>query len=177
VKKIFTLLAGTLMAVAVMAADHRPVVRLQNFRNFKVVIDGRSYFGNNMAIRLNNYHGNRHTIKVYEMRRGFFQRERLVDMAAFRTRNKDVMIRIDQFGRIDIRERRNNGRYNDDYRDYGRRDGRGFDDGDWNDRDGISIRINVQDRDFREFDKDGRDLREWQNRHEEIKERQDGNRF
>ena len=145
-KKIFTLFAGLLMAAAVFAADHRPTVFVNSSRNYKLVIDGRTYFGSSfMAINLDNSFGNSygnygsygsydrrvsrmHTIKVYELRRGFFVRERLVDAATFMVGRNDIMIKIDPFGQIRIREMKDFGRY-----DRNDRDGRG-----WNDRDGRS---------------------------------------
>jgi hypothetical protein len=122
-KKIFTLFAGLLMAAAVFAADRRPTVTINNdYRNYKIVIDGRTIFGDNLNIRLDN---SRHTIKVYEMRRGFFVRERLVDAQSFRMRDRDIKINVDRFGQIQVFEKRDHGRYNDDYGrrndDYGRR--------------------------------------------------------
>jgi hypothetical protein len=120
-KKIFTLFAGLLMAAAVFAADRRPVVTLNSSRNYKIVIDGRSYFGGSQAVALDNFVGNRmHTIKVYEMKRGgFFSRERMIDASTFQLGRNDVMISIDFRGQISIREM-NSG--------YPRRDG-------WNGRD------------------------------------------
>src|SRR5689334_12390513 len=112
-KKIFTLFAGLLMGLAVFAADRRPTVTINNdYRNFKIVIDGRTIFGDNITLRLDN---SRHTIKVYEMRRGFFVRERLVESKSFRMRDKDIKINVDRFGQVQIFEKRNRGRYNDDY--------------------------------------------------------------
>lgn len=114
-KKMFTLLAGLLVTVAIFAADRRPAIMLNNnTRQFKVVIDGRSYFGDNIRIDLGNFYGygnNRnHTIKVYEMRAGYFQRERLVDATNFYIGKRDVMINIDRLGRISIQEFKDRGR-------------------------------------------------------------------
>ena len=162
-KKIFTLFAGLLMAVAAMAADRRPVVLLENrsMRNYKVVIDGKSYFGDHARVVLDNFnngYGNGynndngngygfgsyqtakrvHTIKVYEISRGFFARERLVDATTFMVGRNDITIRIDYSGQIRLREMRNNRGYSD-----------------WNDRD---FR-NDNDRDFR----NNNDVRHWEN--------------
>lgn len=107
-KKFFTLFAGILLTLAAMAADRRPVVTVKNSKNFKVVIDGRSYFGNDITLRLDNFMGGRHTIKVYEMKRGYFgNRERLVDATSFQAGRNDVLIQIDWFGNIKIREMKN----------------------------------------------------------------------
>jgi len=104
-KKIFTLVSGLLIAAAVMAAGHKPVVSLNNSKNYKVVIDGKTYFGSDMNIRLASFHKGIHHIKVYEMRRGIFGRtERLIDSESFLLGRKDVRILIDRFGNINIRE-------------------------------------------------------------------------
>lgn len=114
-KKMFTLLTGLFLTVALMAADRRPVVTINSNNNFKIVIDGKSYFGDNITIRLSDLYGNHHSIKVYEMRRGYFGRtERLISRSFFQTGRKDVMIRIDRFGNISIREKKNNRRYDRD---------------------------------------------------------------
>ncbi len=125
-KKIFTLVTGLLIAAAVMAAGHKPVVSLNNSKNYKVVIDGKTYFGSDMNIRLASFHKGIHHIKVYEMRRGFFGRtERLIDSETFLLGRKDVRILIDRFGNINIREvkanRRigKNDRYDRDWDDDG----------------------------------------------------------
>ncbi len=125
-KKMFTLFAGLLMTVALFAADRRPVVTVKKEMNYKVVIDGRTYFDNDMTMRLSNLQYGRHTIKVYEInRRGFFSRERLVAVSAFRLDNNDLRIRIDRFGKISIQEKRNFGRFERDDNDWN--DNRGWD--------------------------------------------------
>ncbi|MEO6611865.1 MAG: hypothetical protein ABIT05_09850 [Chitinophagaceae bacterium] len=125
-KKIFTLVAGVLFAAAVMAADRRPTVSLNSNNNFKIMIDGKSYFANDMNIRLDNIYGGQHSIKVFEMKRGGFmgRRERLVSSSVFRLGRNDVAIRVDRFGSISIKEKRNNSRFGDDrdWNDYNGRD-------------------------------------------------------
>ena len=119
-KKIFTLVTGLLIAAAVMAAGHRPVVSLNNSKNYKVVIDGKTFFGSDMNIRLASFHKGMHHIKVYEMKRGFFGRtERLIDSETFLLGRRDVRIVIDRFGNINIREVKDKRRIGKDDR-YGR---------------------------------------------------------
>jgi hypothetical protein len=126
-KKIFTLIAATFLTVALFAADRRPVVTLKASRNYEVVIDGRSYSGSSI-LNLSNIRSGQHTIKVYEMSRGFMYRKakRLVDASAFQVRNNDVDISIDFRGQIRITEDRfgrdkwNDKRDNDRDNDYGR---------------------------------------------------------
>ncbi len=125
-KKIFTLLAGILLTVAAMAADHRPTVVVNSSRHFRIVIDGRSFYGNDAAIRLNYLQNGFHTIKVYEMRRGLFVKgEKLVTHTTFKLGRKDVRIKIDNFGRVQITKMNSDRRYNDrDWNKYDRDDDR-----------------------------------------------------
>lgn len=110
-KKIFTLMVVSLLATSLFAADHRPVIRLNNNKNYKVVIDGRSYFGDDINIRPEFFNRGHHTVRVYEMRRGFFGRtERLVDEATFRMDRDDILIKVDFAGNIKIREYEKNKR-------------------------------------------------------------------
>lgn len=122
-KKMFTLLSGLLMAVAVMAADRRPVVTVNSMKNYKVVIDGKAYFSNNSQISIANLGRGNHFIQVFEMRRGYFERrERLISSTSFTLRKNDVRIFIDRFGDIRIRELKSNGRFERDDRDWDDRD-------------------------------------------------------
>ncbi|MFZ9388636.1 MAG: hypothetical protein ACO25B_12220 [Chitinophagaceae bacterium] len=106
-KKIFTLITGLFLAIALMAADRRPVVTVNTMQNFKIVIDGRTYFSNNNSIRIQHLRSGYHAIQVFEMRRGYFdRRERLVSSSSFFIRNRDVRITIGYFGKIIIREDR-----------------------------------------------------------------------
>ncbi len=119
-KKMFTLVSGLLLAVAVMAADRRPVVMVSSMKNYKIFIDGRTYFSNDNSLRISHLNKGFHSIKVFEMRRGYFERrERLVASKTFNLRRHDVRILIDRFGNISIREINGHGRFDrdDDYRD------------------------------------------------------------
>jgi hypothetical protein len=109
---MFTLLAGLLLSVAVFAAHKRPVVTIKSEKNYKVVIDGKSYFGNAAGIRISSLAAGTHSIRVYEMKRGLFDRgERLVSSTTFRMGKKDVRIRIDHFGRVTVvKQKGRNGR-------------------------------------------------------------------
>ena len=119
-KKIFTLVAGMLLTAAVFAADRKPVVTINSSKNYKIVIDGKNYFGDNITLRLDDHFKKSHSIKVFEMKRGLFVKgERLVDAAVFQVDRNDVLIKIDFWGNIKIREIRGYGRFD--------RDDRGFD--------------------------------------------------
>lgn len=110
-KKIFTLFAALFLTVALFAADRRPVIKLNNNNNYKVVIDGRTYFGDDINIHPDYFLRGKHTVKVYEMKRGFFGRtERLVNATTFFMDRDDVVIRIDRNGGIIVREENRNKR-------------------------------------------------------------------
>lgn len=128
---MFTLAAGLLFAIVVMAADRRPMVTVTSSKNYKIVVNGRTYFSNDPTISIRHLNEGRHFIKVFEMRRGYFgQRELLVGSSSFFLHNRDVMIHIDRFGNISIREtkkhkRHGRGGWDDDDDDYyDRRDNR-----------------------------------------------------
>lgn len=134
-KKIFTLAAGLLMTVLVFAADRRPTVTVNSQKNYKIVIDGKAFYGSNAGINLRNLYDGRHSIQVFEMQKAMFGRrsfERMVASSSFRIDKRDVVINIDYFGKISIREMKNRGRNND--RDWDDHDGRDRD-GDGRDRD------------------------------------------
>lgn len=124
-KKMFTLFTAILLTTAMFAADRRPVIKLDNNSNFKVVIDGRSYFGDNVRIDPDHFFRGQHTVRIYEMKRGFFGRfERLVNTSTFyMDGHDDIMIRVDRRGDIFIKEESKGWKNNR---------GRGFDDRDRN---------------------------------------------
>lgn len=160
-KKIFTLFAGLLMTVALFAADRRPTITVSSDKNYKIVIDGKAYFGSYINIRPEDFCGNRfdgrHSIQVFEMRRGFWNsRERMVASSSFFLSNRDILIKIDWFGNIRFREMGGHRRY-DRYDDYDRRD-RDFDrrDNDQRDRDFDRRDNDQRDRNYDRRDNDQR---------------------
>ena len=139
-KKIFTLIAGLILSVAVMAADRGPDLTIRSSKNYKIVVDGRSFYSNSSILRINNLSRGVHTIQVFEMRRGYYsQRERVVASTSFRMGKKDVRIFIDQMGRIHIIQDHDNGRYD--------RNDKHDNDRDWN---------NDRSRDNRPYDRNDR---------------------
>lgn len=147
-KKMFTLLGIMLLGLSVMAADHKPVlVTVKNYNHYKVVIDGRPFYGDEITLRMNQFGNNRHTVQVFEMRRSYYgSQERLVDATSFYTDRNDVLIRIGWFGNIRVREMKNYRYYDRDDRrdrDYDRDDRRDRD----NDRDDRRDRDNDRDND------------------------------
>lgn len=138
-KKIFTLFAFVLLAAAAMAADRYPSVIINSSKNFRIVVDGKSYFANNSAIRLDRLSNGFHTIKVYELRRGLFVRgEKLVTATSFKLGRQDVRIKVDYFGRVEFFRMKQDRRY---------------------DRDRYNDRDNDRDSNWERFDNDddGRD--------------------
>lgn len=122
---MFTLVSGLLMAVALMAADRRPVVTVNSMDNFRIVIDGKTYFSNRNSIHIANLNRGQHSIQVYEMRRGFYdRRERLVSSTSFFLKKQDLRILISRTGQLRIREIRNWGRFERDDDDWYERDRR-----------------------------------------------------
>lgn len=138
-KKMFTLLSGLLLMVAVFAADRRPVVTLNSMSNFKIVIDGRVYFSNRSQINISNLQRGYHSVQVFEMRRGYYQqRERLISTGSFFLRRNDVRIFISPSGDLRIRELK-------DFNRFERND-------DWSDRDDDRGRERDRDRNRRDDD-------------------------
>lgn len=121
-KKILTLVFVSVFGVAVLAADHRPMVTLTTARQYEVVIDGMKYgSGTGRAMNVSLKNKRQHTIKVYELRGGLFSKQkRLVSSQTFRVGRNDVDITVNRFGQVFIREDR-------DFR---------YDDRNWNDRNG-----------------------------------------
>lgn len=112
-KKIFTLFAGILFAAAVMAADRGPSVIISSSKNYKILIDGRSYFGSSATIRIANLSAGIHSIKIYEMKNSFFSKgEKLVSSSTFKVRKRDVAINVDQFGRIVVQKNKSHYQFN-----------------------------------------------------------------
>ena len=123
-KKIFTFFAVTLLTLSLFAADRRPVVKINSDKNYKFVIDGRTYFGSDLTLSLDHFNGGRHSIKVFEMKRGYYgSREKLVAATTFQLDRNDVMINIGWSGNISIREKRGGGRFDNDRNPWNDRDG------------------------------------------------------
>jgi hypothetical protein len=142
-KTFFIFLLGSLLTVTAFAADRRPTVTISGSRDYQIVIDGRRVINNNgnynsNYMQLNGLRNGRHTMEVYEMRRGLFGfggNSRRISASEFTLWNNDLNINIDRFGSVRVYESgygrdngygRNNGRYNDhdeDDQGYGRDNG------------------------------------------------------
>jgi hypothetical protein len=133
-KKIFTLVLGLVLTVAMFAADRRPTVTVNAPKRYEIVIDGRQYatnYGNTISI--SNMFNGRHNIKVYELRPGFFMKtKRLIASSVFQLRNSDIQINVDRFGQLQIAE----SRFGRDWNDHGYGKGSDRDYGHDRDRDG-----------------------------------------
>ena len=110
-KKIFTLIAATVLTVATtFAADRRPSVTLKSSRNYEVVIDGKSY-STSSVMQLPMLRSGQHSIKVYQQSRGGFgffslKTKRLIDASSFTVGRSDVDINVDFRGQITISQDR-----------------------------------------------------------------------
>lgn len=104
-KKIFTLMAGFFLTLAVFAAN-RPTVTVKASKNYEIVIDGKSYYSNHgNAIHISNLKNGKHTVKVFEVNQTLFRTSRkLVSSSTFRLTNKDVAITVDRIGKLKIVE-------------------------------------------------------------------------
>lgn len=134
-KKIFTLVLGSLFTLAVSAADHKPTVTVNSSKKYEIVIDGRSY-QNTSNLNLSFLRDGNHSIQVYQVNKGFFfqKRKMMVASSSFQLRNNDIMITVDMSGQIRIAESRS--RFDQDNRgrndkgwdnNKGRDDNKGYD--------------------------------------------------
>ena len=107
-KKIFTLVLGLMLTVAMFAADRRPVVTVNAPRRYEIVIDGRRFLNNyGNEVTISNLNSGRHRIQVFETRPGLFMKsKKLVASSAFKLKNSDVKINVDRFGQLQIIESR-----------------------------------------------------------------------
>ena len=127
-KKIFTLVLGLMLTVAMFAADRRPTVTVTSAKKYEIVIDGKHYMSPGNTISISNLFNGRHDIQVYAMNRHFMMRTKsLVAASTFQLRNNDVQINIDRSGQLQITQSRFgrdwNGSDRDDHGwDYGRGD-------------------------------------------------------
>lgn len=149
-KTLFTFLLSSLVAFSAMAADDygRLVVSLNGNRDYRVVVDGRSYGGTN-RIYLNDIGPGRHTIEVFPAQNNKGRKNTPVHSVSFTMRPQyDMTIKVLPNGRLQFDEKRINNRNDRDNRDRRDRDDRydrDRDDRDWRERD---------DRDWSNRDRD-----------------------
>lgn len=151
-KTLFTFLLSGLVALSAMAADvtGRITVSFTGNRDYRVLIDGRSYAASN-RIYLNDVRPGRHTIEVYPAQSNNRRRVPPLYSASFTVRSRyDMNIKVLPNGRVQFDEKRSgNGSYDRNHRDWNDRDdryGRDRDDRDWRDQD---------NRDWRDRDNNG----------------------
>lgn len=151
-KTLFTFLLSGLVALSAMAADvtGRITVSFTGNRDYRVLIDGRSYAASN-RIYLNDVRPGRHTIEVYPAQSNNRRRVPPLYSASFTVRSRyDMNIKVLPNGRVQFDEKRSgNGSYDRNGRDWNDRDdryGRDRDDRDWRDQD---------NRDWRDRDNNG----------------------
>ncbi len=138
-KKISTLFASLILAVAVFAADAKPktmlTVKSAADGDIRVVLDGKRFEPNNNSFVIQDINSGRHDIEVYRQKNNgriaiFGKRYELIYNTTVSLSNKThLLINIDRSGRTTTQEIKLNGRNNQDRG--------GFDDRGYNyDRDG-----------------------------------------
>lgn len=149
-KTLFTFLLSGLVALSAFAADVAGsiTVSFTGNRDYRVLIDGRTYDGTN-RVHLNNVRSGQHSIEVYPAQSSRGRRVQPVYSGSFTVRPQyDMHIKVLPNGRVQFNEKRGdraNDRSDRDWSDrddrYGRdrddrddRYGRQRDDRDWRDR-------------------------------------------
>lgn len=143
-KRIFTFFTFFILGLTVFAAGYPSggiIVSSNSRGDVKVILDGRRYESGDNEIRIRDVRAGMHDIKIYRQKNfGLFSSfvknyELLYDGRLILKEGRQIIIRVDRFGKTDIGEqkiRRDKGRdYNRDY-GYDRNDR----DADWNDRSG-----------------------------------------
>jgi hypothetical protein len=126
-KKVSTLILGSLLALVVSASARQPQVILHTSNNYEVRIDGNYYNGNSAVI--SNLSQGTHTVQVYQVKAGsgifgIGKKRVQVSSSQFNLRNNDVRIDVNQYGHANIYEngnvngqgRNNNGNWNNNNR-------------------------------------------------------------
>lgn len=131
-KTLFTFLLSGLVAVSAMAADvaGRITVSFSGNKEYRISIDGRTYYSDDNRLYLNNVRPGRHQIEVYKLRKNNTKKDQRVYSGSFTVRPQyDMHILVNRHGRVEFDERRNGQNSRD-------RDDRNWDrqDRDWNDR-------------------------------------------
>lgn len=124
-KKIITFLAFVFLSVSVFADRFPSRLVVTNLENttVRIVIDGRHYEGIGNTLALNDLSAGYHKVKVYQVRRGWFNSDRLIySSKVFLKPNYQVNVLINRSGQLSINEQQmgRNGRGDD--RNYGRND-------------------------------------------------------
>ena len=108
-KKIFTFLLTSLMAVSVFAADVTSTITVSFYsnRDYNVQIDGRTFYASNNSIQLRDIRPGKHSIEVYSVKRSNRKANRPIYASSFVVRPQyDMNIIVDQSGRVQFDERR-----------------------------------------------------------------------
>jgi hypothetical protein len=152
-KKIFTLLVFSILAITVFAAEARPktslTIRSVDRSDLKVVIDGRRFEPDHNSIIIRGLDAGYHKVKIYKERNNglfmiFGKKYEVVFNGTITTRPRaDVNIFIDRFGKVTVnndrknnrdgRQDRENRRWNDDDDEFDFDRGHNY--GDYDDRD------------------------------------------
>jgi hypothetical protein len=159
-KKIFTLLASSMLAVAVFASDARPksslTIKSVDRSELKVVIDGRRFEPNHNSITVKGLDAGNHKVKIYKERNnGLFtifgkKYEVIFNGSITAKPNRDVTMFIDRFGKVTVSNDSKNGRNDrgnrnwDDEFDFDR----GHNYGDYDNREHRGNESSMNDREF-----------------------------
>ncbi len=140
IKRTFTLLLTSLMAVSVFAADiaGRITVSFAGNSKYELQVDGKRYSAGSNRLYLNNLRPGRHTIQVYALQRANRRSSKPVYASTFTLRPQyDMHIAIDRYGHVQVNETRSNNGNNRDWNnsyDKNDRDRNDRNDQDWNGR-------------------------------------------
>lgn len=122
-KKIFTLLVGSLFSLSLLAYDgsRLSISTFTSGNQLKVEIDGRDYRMNDNTVVLNNLSQGNHQVTIYHQTRknnfGFGRRVIVYRNNVFIKRGFHTDITINRFGKAMVDERRierNDGRFDED---------------------------------------------------------------
>lgn len=152
-KKIFTLLASSILAIVVFAAEARPksslTIRSVDRSDLKVVIDGRRFEPDHNSITVKGLDAGYHKVKIYKERNNglftiFGKKYEVIFNGTITTKpRRDVIVFIDRFGKVTINNDSRNGGFGRNDRDNRRWDDdddefdfdRGHNYGDYDNRD------------------------------------------
>ena len=101
-KKIYLFIAVALTAATISTSGQSVILRLNN--NYEVNIDGR-FYSSNATVPSLSY--GQHTVKLYEVQPGILgigKKRTLVSTSGFELRNNDIIIEVDQYGKLRINE-------------------------------------------------------------------------
>ena len=131
-KSVTTLFATFFLSLAIFANNNPSRLIITNLENttLRIIVDGKKYDGIGNTLSLNDLSAGHHNIKVYKVRKGWWNSNQLVySSTVFFKPNYQVNILISRSGEVSLAEQQSRGYGRKGDRDYGRND-----DHDWNGR-------------------------------------------